>query len=71
MRFNIGDIVRISSQSVWCGHGHCNPKNINGVIIRISQLDAFGGLPIVVSWGENKRNRYNENDLKLYKRNTS
>lgn len=65
MRFRVGDIVRISSQSDRNGEGRDNPRNFSGIVERI---DNDSLLQIKVRWDEFIYNYYDEKDLKLVRR---
>lgn len=64
MRFKVDDIVRISKDSQYYGRDpEYNPKDINGKIVNISS-----GIKIRVDWDTGGDNGYNEDDLRLVRR---
>lgn len=60
MRFQIGDIVRISKVSGWYGTSEDNPKDIEGVIEELPCIK--------VIWDNSTYNFYEEHDLRLVRR---
>ena len=67
MRFNEGDVVRISKDSTYFGRSNDNPRNVNGIITRINELTGLI-MPITVEWVGGEVNVYREIDLKLVRR---
>ena len=63
MKYNVGDIVRISKKSDRYGIVHWSPKDMDGKIVRISSSGA-----IRVEWENGVWNGYHEEHLKLRKR---
>ena len=66
MRYNVGDIVRISKKCHWYGRGVDNPKDTDGSIERISMDNTY--LKFRVEWDNGGASWYNEYDLKLRSR---
>ena len=65
MRFQNGDIVRISKSSHYYGkHPTANPKDEDGKIIRVLS----GSTGIRVEWDNGDSNGYSESDLRLRRR---
>ena len=65
MRFQTGDIVRISKKSEWYGENTAwNPKDMEGEVMDLS------GVAIRVKWINNENNFYSERDLRLVRRPT-
>ena len=64
MRFQTGDIVRISKKSEWYGENTAwNPKDMEG------KIKAIAG-HIRVEWDNGENNFYSERDLRLVRRPT-
>ena len=60
--FKVGDLVRISKDSMWYGEGPSNPTDTVGRVIEVG-----GGfsLPVKVEWSPGVTNRYNALSLEV------
>lgn len=61
MRFEVGDIVKISRDSKWYGYNSRNPRDTIG---KIGSIDDWIG----VWWDTDCNNSYEEEDLKLVRK---
>ena len=68
MRFNIGDIVRISKKSGYYGEDECNPKDMDGEIVETDSREIGITYPIKVQWDNGESCVFREIDLKLRRR---
>lgn len=64
MRFEIGDVVRISRDSEYYGQSNWHPAGINGVI-RSIENDSH---PIGIVWDNYRGGYYSEEMLKLVRK---
>ena len=64
MRFEIGDVVRLSKDSRWYGYDENDPVDVDGIVVALIGTR----FPIKVRWRHDGSCVYNETDLKLVKK---
>ena len=67
MRFQDGDVVKIAKSSKYYGRGRHNPKDTEGKLW-VGVGETGGGFDYKVTWGEGRKAWYNDNDLRLVRR---
>jgi hypothetical protein len=66
--FELGDVVKIKSDSQYFGKNLSNPSNMQGVIV---DIDTNSKYPIKVVWGNGKDNTYPIDDLEFFSQSTT